>query len=359
MAIRFFCPLGHRLKVPDERAGKKGRCPICHQRLVVPDVSIDEAARSGQSSEADGVEDSPGSNSALIFDDRVAPSDATEVGSVPLSDTGHAAPAVAPPQAMPSQLAPSIDEAPLLVLACDEKSLLDKGEIADAARQESNDRQGQGAGPRAFASNDDNASGLGRMSAPGSAIAVSPPPLPAAVSRNGIVPGEAPRQDEARLPPREVRWAVWARGDRRESFAISRPTPRQMEVVYWLACLLPFAAVFCAAPAVPHMQFAGAPAWAQALLCIAGLQFAYAAWLAMLPDWSTVRVGMYLFGAVATFDLLTAIACPVLPESSLSLLGLAGMRATASAWCVLSAVVTGVASLACRWIAHRWRAGRL
>jgi len=36
MAINFYCPLGHRLTVPDERAGKKGRCPVCHQRVIAP-----------------------------------------------------------------------------------------------------------------------------------------------------------------------------------------------------------------------------------------------------------------------------------------------------------------------------------
>lgn len=36
MAIHFYCPLGHRLAVPDERAGKKGRCPECYQRVIVP-----------------------------------------------------------------------------------------------------------------------------------------------------------------------------------------------------------------------------------------------------------------------------------------------------------------------------------
>lgn len=36
MPIHFYCPLGHRLVVPDERAGKKGRCPECQQRVFVP-----------------------------------------------------------------------------------------------------------------------------------------------------------------------------------------------------------------------------------------------------------------------------------------------------------------------------------
>ena len=36
MPIHFYCPLGHRLAVPDERVGKKGRCPVCHQKVYVP-----------------------------------------------------------------------------------------------------------------------------------------------------------------------------------------------------------------------------------------------------------------------------------------------------------------------------------
>ena len=36
MSIRFVCPFGHPLVVPDERAGKRGRCPVCRQRLIVP-----------------------------------------------------------------------------------------------------------------------------------------------------------------------------------------------------------------------------------------------------------------------------------------------------------------------------------
>lgn len=36
MPIRFVCPSGHRLVVPDERAGKKGRCPVCREKVIVP-----------------------------------------------------------------------------------------------------------------------------------------------------------------------------------------------------------------------------------------------------------------------------------------------------------------------------------
>jgi hypothetical protein len=75
MTIRFLCPLGHKLAVPDELAGKKGRCPECNQRVYIPrpdswsnqqaedeaaftddDVAEDEAAADGQVAlEGDGV----------------------------------------------------------------------------------------------------------------------------------------------------------------------------------------------------------------------------------------------------------------------------------------------------------------
>src|SRR5580704_15590670 len=38
MAIEFTCKAGHKLRVPDELAGKKVRCPKCSERLVVPEV---------------------------------------------------------------------------------------------------------------------------------------------------------------------------------------------------------------------------------------------------------------------------------------------------------------------------------
>lgn len=36
MGIVAFCPNGHRLKLKDELAGRKGVCPTCHARFRVP-----------------------------------------------------------------------------------------------------------------------------------------------------------------------------------------------------------------------------------------------------------------------------------------------------------------------------------
>src|SRR5262245_22661778 len=40
MPIRFLCPNGHKLIVPDERAGKKGKCPECRVRVYIPQAGL-------------------------------------------------------------------------------------------------------------------------------------------------------------------------------------------------------------------------------------------------------------------------------------------------------------------------------
>src|SRR5581483_11915510 len=166
--------------------------------------------------------------------------------------------------------------------------------------------------------------------------------------------------DTATLPssPASVHWVAWRRADALEGYAVARPDPRQLEIAYWLASLLPFAAAFCAAPALPHMQFAGAPGWAQLMLCTAVLHIGYAAWLALLPDVSTVRVGMYLFATSATAYLAAMTAICFFSNSQLTALGLSGMRGPAAAWCGLAFVVVTLTAGACAWIARQWQDAR-
>ncbi len=72
MSIRFYCPLGHRLQVPDARAGKKGRCPLCQQKVIVP-VSIPKP--SGRPKLGEGKE--------IVLDDILA----AELGIEPSRET--------------------------------------------------------------------------------------------------------------------------------------------------------------------------------------------------------------------------------------------------------------------------------
>ncbi|HWB13031.1 MAG TPA: hypothetical protein VG826_27645 [Pirellulales bacterium] len=184
----------------------------------------------------------------------------------------------------------------------------------------------------------------------GSPPPLPPAPLPPAASTTAPSP---PAPETAKRTP--VRWLAWQRADALEDHAVFRPDPRQLELAYWLASLLPFAAAFCAAPGLPHMQFAGAPGWAQLMLSAAVLHMAYAAWLALLPDESTMRVGMYLFAASAAAYLAAMTAICFVDNSRLSSLGLTGIRGPAVAWCGLVFAVTSLTSGACGWIARGWR----
>ena len=52
MPIRFRCPSGHKLAAPEDRAGRKARCPECKQIVTIPGVLIvaNEPAEEAKSS---------------------------------------------------------------------------------------------------------------------------------------------------------------------------------------------------------------------------------------------------------------------------------------------------------------------
>ncbi|HJT32693.1 MAG TPA: hypothetical protein VJ783_11685 [Pirellulales bacterium] len=129
-----------------------------------------------------------------------------------------------------------------------------------------------------------------------------------------------------------------------------RPTARQLEATYWLASLLPFAIVLCAAPAVGHLRLNAAPSWAQIMLLMAGAQLAYAVWLALLPDYSTLQVGTCLFAASAALEALGLIAV----LSGAAWLNLDVGSAGPAVWCVGCLLIMAGLSYACARVGHRW-----
>lgn len=69
MAIHFYCPLGHRLVVPDERSGKKGRCPICNQLVIAP---VPNPQPSGRPKQPSPLKGDPSENSDFAIDSLLA-----------------------------------------------------------------------------------------------------------------------------------------------------------------------------------------------------------------------------------------------------------------------------------------------
>jgi hypothetical protein len=136
---------------------------------------------------------------------------------------------------------------------------------------------------------------------------------------------------------------------------VIRASAEKVTTVHWLAAILSLTVVVGAAPALGHWQLAGAPAWAQVMLLAAGSQLAYTIWLALLPDWSSLRLGTILFGVVAA-GYGTVMALVIQPPASMpSPLGLAGADAMAAAWCGANLVVAGLVSFTCARLAAEWR----
>lgn len=133
-----------------------------------------------------------------------------------------------------------------------------------------------------------------------------------------------------------------------------RANPQQIEITYWLAVVLLFVIVFAAAPSLTYLQLDHAPAWAQIMLLIAGAQAAYTVWLIILPDWSSVWVGMWVFGLSAAIY-AGGMGLFVMSSQASPPLGVSGPPTSATAWCGAITLVLGLLSYACGQVCVNWQ----
>ena len=45
MGIRFYCPNGHKLNVKSFQAGRRGICPFCGAKIIIPAQSTRKSSR--------------------------------------------------------------------------------------------------------------------------------------------------------------------------------------------------------------------------------------------------------------------------------------------------------------------------
>jgi hypothetical protein len=118
MTIRFLCPHGHKLAVPDNLAGKKGRCPVCQQRVYIPMLAAGDAADEDVTGESASAEALPGRARGLWSDElpdanggAARPGATTAPPPIPSSaspgegSVGPAPPVLPPPAAPPGEAA--------------------------------------------------------------------------------------------------------------------------------------------------------------------------------------------------------------------------------------------------------------
>lgn len=355
MAIQFLCPYGHRLKVPDHRAGKKGRCPTCQQRVIVP---VPNPIPSGQEKR----------------DWDAAPGDRIEL------DDPVRAPAEPDPQAEPEE-DPFIEELledivatpagpkpstrrPASGLIVSELELPPFQEMWVAEPPASEEPPPPGVQSQPQLPSEATIPSVNLPSNLPGAPAPVPPPLPPAPP---VMPPEIPSIEGlpkiaaspsvaepavGRIARGKPRWVARARPDAIE--LAYRANPQQVETTYWLAVVLLFVIVFSAAPALGYMRLDQAPRWAQAMLLIAGVQLAYSIWLVIVPDWSTVRIGLWLFGVSAVLYAAGLGLFAMAADGRLPL-GLTAARPSAAGWCGANALVLGLLSYACGQVGSTWR----
>jgi hypothetical protein len=373
MAIRFLCPFGHRLMVPDAREGKRGRCPICGQMVIVPVCIPDPSQREKRSWDAgnsQGPAVDPGVLATLGFSDDEGAASASP-GLVTQFTVEEAA--ASPASAAPTAKTPLPAAAPAATPAGStipppppvSTRVFAEGPAPEPVYARPGAKPGVSAAEpgKVFEGLDELLGSVAAtQSAPARAtpqarapvsVVVSPPPrassLPSAGSSSIVVSSS---------PAGQVPGAVATSVSAGTAVAVSAPRPRRVDphwihTAYWLAFALAAVTLFSAAPAMQHLNLFAAPGWARAMLLVATLQFAYIIWMVLVPDWSTVWVGMIVFVVVATMYgmmlLLAVAASAPLP------LGLSNSRGAITGWAAAAMLMNGLMVYVCARIGTAWR----
>ncbi|HEX3868804.1 MAG TPA: hypothetical protein VHV77_00065 [Pirellulales bacterium] len=303
--IRFFCPLGHRLAVPDERAGKKGRCPVCHQKVYVPVANPKSSGLPKRGSDAIQVDSAPPD----VVPQSHEPPDFDDILEAELGLGVNPPPPIAAPPAPPARPS-SFDDSQSTIQA------------SPTFQYE--------------------------LPPPVSAPPRNPPAPPARFERlaldfdNGAFGRSPARRWMSRVPA----------GARVESLAIS---PRQMQLVYALGAALMTVALLCATPAVLQVRKTSLPAWAVVAALLSIVQGLAAVWIMSLADRSTLWIGMLLCVATATVYGAGLGAVLMAPGGRPMLLDLESVRYTAGGWCAAIGFIQAALGYALGQASASWR----
>ena len=140
--------------------------------------------------------------------------------------------------------------------------------------------------------------------------------------------------------------------DKTNAYKIDRG---RKSTVQWMAAWLGGAVVFSVAPAVRYNLLADPPAWVWAVLMAGLLQGAYVAWMAVTPDWSTVRVVMIVFAATAALYAAAATAAMAWPVDHPLPLDLGPLRRKVPLWCGSVLLIMALGIYSTGRVSWRWR----
>jgi len=202
-----------------------------------------------------------------------------------------------------------------------------------------------------------------RASSPGKPL---PPPLKTGRAAEPF--GQQPRREVEKQRREESRaQSAEPAASTPEPFGLDEsadPPPRiqgyradryKTQTVYLLAAGLAMLCLFHMAPALSHRNWGEAPNWARLVMLLSILELTYVAWMALVPDWSTVWVAMLVFAVVAAlYGTALAIVVVTPPDRPLRL-GMDGVRQSARLWCGSVILLTTLMTYLCGRISYQWR----
>ena len=297
MPIPIRCPRGHKLNVPSKYAGQTVRCPACQSRIIVP-------------GEAKAV--------ATTVKDK-----ATKASPPKLS--------VAKTVATKAQRTDSPSDKPSPVIT--EKVLAEpKATALDAV-----------AVPPAFVSAETEAQ-------PVAAVAFAPDDPQTPVPIGGIVPG-ANRQNGLAKVLHGRKLMIGELGYRADR--------AKRHSVYWLAGTQFALATFAIAPGVWQLTQAQPAPWAHFVICLSLVQMAYAAWLALSPDYSSAEVAMFATGVLAAVYAGAMSVCWLTAPRAGGWLHLGSLKMEYGSkpmlWCAVMVLLAALTAYLCGHVSFRWR----
>jgi len=298
MPLRVRCPTGHKLIVPDDRAGRSLRCPRCGEVTLVPGERLELADR-GQAS---GVRvQEPGitaegtrrrdSGSVLDWPNSIAPP--TAVATSPLDPA--AVDQVMAGEAAPPPPVSIVEPAPEPVVKPKSRALPPRPAESIPAEKPLPPPRAE-IPPAAVATPVEEAAPLVAPATPALPPIASPPATAAAAQRI-IEPATTLPENKTLPPPTAEPEPPPIKEVKPPPVHSLVPDRTHQLAIYQLAAALVAAALFSVAPAIwdiveyvqiPESQFVAR--WALVLLLLGAVQIAYTIYLLQLPDWTSVWV---------------------------------------------------------------------
>jgi hypothetical protein len=377
MPIRFRCPSGHKLAAPEERAGRKARCPKCNEVVTIPGVLV--VAH-------ESAEDGPAENGPTKSEAKhpsVHPAGKPESRSEATSNPNQPSKSVPAPQTKPVTADQSSGgKRPKEGAKQTSPKPPPPPEIASKPRQqrgrdEKQQRPPDKKTPKTVAKRGAQPPPLKPRSQPPPPqpprpeLTKAPPAIPTIAGRppadqpkSKTASEQAERKEKSAktAQPQAAATVAYAAATVADAAADQadlgsdvstktgwlstepgyRPDRSRVQTVRLLAMALALLTGMCLWPALANIGSFGDRLWVSAVVFLSALQLAYIIWMLSVPDWSTLRVMMGVFTCVAAVYGMGMAATFFSEPGDPTVLQFEPPHERAPLWCGLIVILSGL-----------------